>query len=138
MLWSRVVGILHGLQLPVSIISKLQSPRKRRSSDPKTAKSRGIFRVLLVRGRASLIAQLVKNPPATQETPVRFLGQEDPLEKGQATHTSILGLPRWLQLVKNLPAMQDTWVHCLDWEDPLEKGQASHSSILAWRIPWSV
>ena len=32
--------------------------------------------------RASLIAQLVKNPPATQETPVRFLGQEDPLEKG--------------------------------------------------------
>ena len=32
--------------------------------------------------RASLIAQLVKNPPAMQETPVRFLGLEDPLEKG--------------------------------------------------------
>ena len=31
---------------------------------------------------ASLIAQLVKNPPAMQETPVRSLGQEDPLEKG--------------------------------------------------------
>ena len=31
---------------------------------------------------ASLIAQLVKNPPAMQETPVRFLGREDPLEKG--------------------------------------------------------
>ena len=30
----------------------------------------------------SLIAQLVKNPPAMQETPVRFLGQEDPLENG--------------------------------------------------------
>ena len=30
----------------------------------------------------SLIAQLVKNTPAMQETPVRFLGQEDPLEKG--------------------------------------------------------
>ena len=29
-----------------------------------------------------LIAQLVKNPPAMQETPVLFLGQEDPLEKG--------------------------------------------------------
>ena len=39
---------------------------------------------------ASLIAQLVKNPPAVQETSVRFLGQEDPLEKGKATHTSIL------------------------------------------------
>ena len=31
---------------------------------------------------SSLIAQLIKNPPAMQETPVRFLGQEDPLEKG--------------------------------------------------------
>ena len=41
-------------------------------------------------GSASLIAQLVKNPPAMQETPVRFLGWEDPLEKGKATHSSIL------------------------------------------------
>ena len=41
---------------------------------------------------ASLVAQLVKNPAAMQETPVRFLGWED-LEKGQATHSSILGLP---------------------------------------------
>ena len=32
--------------------------------------------------RASLIAHLVKNPPIMQETLVRFLGQEDPLEKG--------------------------------------------------------
>ena len=31
---------------------------------------------------ASLVAQLVKNPPAIQETLVQFLGQEDPLEKG--------------------------------------------------------
>ena len=44
---------------------------------------------------ASLVAQLVKNPPAMQETPVRFLGWEDPLEKGKATHSSILtwGIP---------------------------------------------
>ena len=40
--------------------------------------------------RASLIAQLVKNPPAMQETPVQFLGREDLLEKGYATHSSIL------------------------------------------------
>ena len=39
---------------------------------------------------ASLIAQLVKNPPAMQETPVQFLGWEDPLEKGKAAHSSIL------------------------------------------------
>ena len=32
----------------------------------------------------------VKNPPARQETKVRFLGQEDPLEEGGATHSSIL------------------------------------------------
>ena len=41
-------------------------------------------------GGASLVAQLVKNPPAMQGTLVRFLGWEDPLEKGKATHSSIL------------------------------------------------
>ena len=39
---------------------------------------------------ASLVTQLVKNSPAMQETPVGFLGWEDPLEKGKATHSSIL------------------------------------------------
>ena len=39
---------------------------------------------------ATLIAQLVKNPPAMQDTPVRFLGWEDPLGKATATHSSIL------------------------------------------------
>ena len=42
------------------------------------------------------MSQMLKNPPAMQETLVQFLGQEDPLEKGQATHSSILGLPLWL------------------------------------------
>ena len=41
-------------------------------------------------GRASLMAQMVKNLPAMHETWVRSLGQEDPLEKGMATHSSIL------------------------------------------------
>ena len=41
-------------------------------------------------GRASLVAQLVKNLPAMWETWVRSLGWEDPLEKGKATHSSIL------------------------------------------------
>ena len=39
---------------------------------------------------ASLVAQLVKNPPAMQETWVLSLGWEDPLEKGKVTHSSIL------------------------------------------------
>ena len=38
----------------------------------------------------SLVAQLVKNPPALQETWVQSLGWEDPLEKRKATHSSIL------------------------------------------------
>ena len=44
--------------------------------------------------RASLIAQSIKNPPAMQETPVRFLGWEDPLEKRDRLPTPIfLGFP---------------------------------------------
>ena len=39
---------------------------------------------------ASLVAQVIKRLPALQETQVRSLGQEDPLEKGMATHSSIL------------------------------------------------
>ena len=39
---------------------------------------------------ASLVAQLVKNPPAKQETWVQSLGWEDPLEEAMATHSSIL------------------------------------------------
>ena len=74
-----------------------------------------------------------------QETPVRFLGQEDPLEKGEATHSNNLGLPSpVVQLVKNPPAAWETWVRSLSWEDPLEKGKAAHSSVLAGRIPWTV
>ena len=41
---------------------------------------------------ASLVAQMVKNLPAAQETQVQFLGWEDPLEKEMATHSSI---PAW-------------------------------------------
>ena len=43
-------------------------------------------------GKASLITQL----PAMQETPIQFLGWEDPLQKGYDTQSSILGLPWWL------------------------------------------
>ena len=42
--------------------------------------------------RDSLVAQVVKNPPAMLETWVQSLGWEDPLEKGMATHSNILAL----------------------------------------------
>ena len=54
----------------------------------------------------SFIAQSVKNLPAIQETWVQFLGREDPLEEGMATHCSILAWrspwteePGWLQFM---------------------------------------
>ena len=48
---------------------------------------------------ASLVAQLVKNPPAMQETWVQSLGWEDPLEKGKATHSGIVAwrIPQTVQ-----------------------------------------
>ena len=42
--------------------------------------------------RASLVTQVIKYLPAMQETQVQFLGREDPLEKGMATHSSV---PAW-------------------------------------------
>ena len=67
----------------------------------------------------SLIAQLVKDLPAMQETPVQFFGQEHPLEKGQATHSSILGLPLWLSWLRihlqhRRPGF-DPWVGKVPW-----------------------
>ena len=50
---------------------------------------------------ASLIAQLLKNPPAMQETPVPFLGWEDPLEKGRLPIPVFLG-SLVAQLVKKI------------------------------------
>ena len=52
--------------------------------------SAATFLVALVGFRASLVVQMVKNLPAMGETWVRSLGRGDPLEKGMATHSSIL------------------------------------------------
>ena len=49
-----------------------------------------LYKLLISFCQASLVAQMVKNPPAMQETWVQSLGWEDPLEKGTATHSSIL------------------------------------------------
>ena len=56
--------------------------------------------------RASLIAQLVKNPPAMGETWLPSLGWEDPLEEGMATHSSILaGESPWTEEPGGLQSM---------------------------------
>ena len=46
--------------------------------------------IIVNHARATLVAQLVKNPPIMQETWVQSLDWKDPLEKGKATHSSIL------------------------------------------------
>ena len=58
---------------------------------------------------------MVKSLPAIEEAWVQSPGQEDPIEKGMATHSSIL-------------AWRIPWIE--------EPGGLHHSSILAWRIPW--
>ena len=52
--------------------------------------ARQVEALFTMSGSICLVAQLVKNLPAMQETLVRSLGWEDPLEKGTATHSSIL------------------------------------------------
>ena len=70
--------------------------RKAMTNLDSVLKSRDISlgtKLCTVKAMVSLMAQLVKNLLAMQETLVQFLGWEDPLEKGSATHSSILGLP---------------------------------------------
>ena len=82
-----------------------------------------------------MLAQLVENPPAMQETPVLLLSWEDsPGEKiGYSLQRSWVYLVA--QTVKNLPTMQETWVQSLGWEDPLKESMATHSSILPGESP---
>ena len=56
------------------------------------------------------MAQLVKNLPAIQETRVRSLGQEDPLEKGMATHSSMLAwrIPETKELVATVHGVTES------------------------------
>ena len=69
--------------------------------------------------RASQVAQLVMNPPPMQETPIRFLSQEVLLDKGQTTHSSMLGLPQWLRWYRTCPQCgrpgHDPWVKKISW-----------------------
>ena len=66
---------------------------------------------------ASLVAQMIKNLPAVQETWLQSLGLEDPLEKGMATHSSILAwrIP-WTKEFGELQSMAGTFqARILEW-----------------------
>ena len=85
----------------------------------------------------SLVAQLVKDPPAVQETWVRSLGQEEPLEKGRLPTPVFLGFPGGSAGKGSTCSAGDLGSIPGSGRTPGE-GKATHSSILAWRIPWTV
>ena len=87
---------------------------------------------------SSLVAQLVKNPPASQETSVQFLGLGKSTGEGIAYPLQYSLASLVVQLGKNPPARWETCVPFLGWEDPLEMWMATHSSILTWRIPRAI
>ena len=61
--------------------------------------------------RVSLLAQRIKNLLATQETWVRFLGQEDSMEKEMATHSSILARKiAWTEEPGKLQGIAKSWI----------------------------
>ena len=62
---------------------------------------------------ASLVAQMVKNLPQMRETQVQSLGQEDPLEKGMATHSNTL-------------AWRISWTVELGWLQPMGLQRVGH------------
>ena len=86
---------------------------------------------------ASLVAQLVKNPPAMQETPVHFLGQEYPRGEGigyslQYSWTSLVA-----QLAKNRPAMRETWFSPWVGKIPWRRAWKPTLVFLSGESPWT-
>ena len=72
-----------------------------------------------VLNQASLVAQMVKNLPAMQETWVRSLGREDPLEKGMAIHSSLAWEIPWTEEPGRLQPMgsqSQTGLSVLNWK----------------------
>ena len=85
---------------------------------------------------ASLVTQLVKNPPAMQETPVQFLGQEDPWRRDRLPTPVFLGFPGGSAGKESACNTGDPGSIPGSGRS-LEKGMATLTSILAWRIPWT-
>ena len=73
------------------------------------------------------MAQMVKNLPAMQETQIRFLGQEDPLEKGMVTHSSILA---W-----RIPWTEESTVHDVAESDTNERLTHTHTHTHTFQSP---
>ena len=90
------------------------------------------------RPRASLIAQLVKNPPTMQETLVHFLGWKIPWRRDRLPTPVFLGFPYVSADKESASSAGDLDSVLGLGRSPGEEKGYTHSSILAWRIPWTV
>ena len=81
------------------------------------------------------MAQLVKNLPAMQETWVRSLGWEDPLEKGKAIHSSYSGLEN-SRVATSWTQLSDFHFHLWNWTQSPNGGLPGLTSLL--EKPWPV
>ena len=113
--FDRLYAKLHWASLIAQLVKNRQQCRRSRfGSIPESGRSAGEgIGYLLQYSWASLVAQLVKYPPAIWETWVRFLGWDDPLEKGKATHSSILAcrIP-WTVYSMGLQGVGHHWETC--------------------------
>ena len=96
-----------------------------------------LFEVFHLSYRDSLVAQLVKNPPAIQETLVRFLGWEDPLRRDRLPTPVFLGFPGGSDSKESPCNVGDLGSIPGLGRSP-GRGMTTHSSILAWRIPMDI
>ena len=101
-----------------------------------------LFRATILFFWASLVAQTVKNPPGMQDTEIPSRGWEYPLEKGMATHPSILDWKinpmdrgAWKAAVHGVAEGRTRQSDFTFHFHALEREMAIHSSVLAWRNP---
>ena len=87
--------------------------------------------------KASLIAQLVKNLPAMQETQFNSWVGKIRWRRDRLPTPVFLGFPCG-SAGKEFAGNAADPVPSLGWEDPMEQAKATHSSVLAWRIPWTI
>ena len=87
---SETLGLALAEALNWAVRGRISSPQRNISENYTLVLNKVVFTAVYSFPWASLIAQLIKNPPAMRETWVQFLGWEDPLAKGTTTHSSIL------------------------------------------------
>ena len=82
-------------------------------------------------------AQMVKNHLQCRRPRFAFVGQEDSLEKGMASHSSVLGASLVAQTVKNLLIMQETWARFLIGKISWRRKWLLTPVFLPGEIPWT-